>query len=231
MQLPGIDNRTLVIGRTGSGKTFAGLYLLSRMPIEDMPWLVIDFKKDQNIARIPYAQYVDVDTVPENPGVYIMQPYPDQDLENTLTGIWDRENIGLYLDEGAMPTLAKSSALNTIYIQGRSKHIPVITLTQRPVGISRFAFSEATFIQVFPSHDKRERKTIAEFTPLFREGDLDEHLLPEYHSYWYKVGDRTAETLKPVPSIEKILATFESKLRPPEPLEEVPQEKRRYTAI
>jgi hypothetical protein len=115
--------------------------------------------------------------------------------------------------------LSNSPSLDTILIQGRSKQIPVIMLNQRPVGISRYAFSESQFRMLFPNDDKREQKTVSEFMPLFRERNSDDHLIPEFHSYWYDVKARKMDRLKPVPSLRSILRTFESKLKPPEPLE------------
>lgn len=232
IRLPGIEDRTLIIGRTGSGKTYAGIWLLSQMPVEDMPWIIFDFKGDKSIARIPFAQPITIDApLPTTPGVYVIRPLPGQDDEMTefLLRVWDTEGIGLYIDEAFQ--LAKNSSLDAILIQGRSKNIPVIMLTQRPVGISRFAFSESQFLMVFPNHDKRERKTISEFTPLFQSGDLEEHLLPRFHSYWYDVIGNSVTALKPVPKLETILKVFDTKLRPPEPLEEIKLTKRMLVKI
>lgn len=235
LTLPGPEDRSIVIGRTGSGKTFVGLWLLSKQNITEQPWIVIDYKRDKNIARIPYAQHISVGDLPEFPGVYIVQPLVTKEayieMEQYLTDIWEHENIGIYIDEGKM--LANSTALEMILIQGRSKNVPVITLTQRPVGISREAFSEAQYVLVFPNHDKRERKTIAEFTPLFNSGSLAEHLLPPYHFYYYDVVSNELVTMKPVPQLDDILRTFEEKLRPPEPEEirEEPAQFRRYMPI
>jgi hypothetical protein len=230
--IPGIEDRTLIIGRTGSGKTYFGLWLLSEMPIDEMPWLVIDYKRDKSIARIPYIQPIEVGVVPTNPGVYVVRPFPTQDEEMSdyLMQIWDTEGIGLYIDEGVM--LARNDALDAILIQGRSKQIPVIMLSQRPVGISRFAFSESQYFVVFPNHDKRERKTIAEFTPIFAKmSDLDDILLPRFHSYHYDVVTNKVTKLSPVPDLDVILKTFERKLKPPEPLEKVPDNTIKFVAL
>lgn len=221
-----------MVGRTGSGKTYFGLWLLSQMPIDDMPWVIIDYKRERSIASIPYAQFVDIGYIPQSPGVYVVQPFPTENdaMSDYLMSIWDTEGIGLYIDEGVM--LARNDALDNILIQGRSKQIPVIMLTQRPVGISRFAFSESGFFVVFPNHDRRERKTISEFTPIFNASDdLDDILLPPYHSYYYDVVGRKVTRLGPVPDMASIYATFAKKLKPPEPLEKVPENKRRFVAL
>lgn len=210
-RLPDISDRLVLIGGTGSGKTVAGLWHLSRQPIESMPWLVIDYKGDELITGIPHAQHVPIGTPLLN-GVYVIHPLlsDKEALEKQLWDIWKQEDTGVFVDEGFM--LADSEAFNTLLMQGRSKHIPVIVLTQRPVFVSRFIFSEASFIQVFRVIDKRDRKTISEFTPIFQEKDEDE--LPPRHSYYYDVGEHKLSLLKPVPDPERTNQVFEVKLKP-----------------
>lgn len=224
IRLPGYEDRTLIIGRTGSGKTVFGAWLLSEVHQETDRTIIIDYKREKQISMIPYAQYINVGVIPKQPGVYIVRPLITQtkEMEDYLTAIWDEENVRLFIDEGT--NLSHSDALDIILTQGRSKNIPVIMLTQRPVGISRYAFSESQIFVVFPSHDRRERKTVSEFTPLFqtetgRQLKLSEIKLPRFHSYYYDVYDFDNDEgtpLAPVPSIPVIMETFEEKLRPPE---------------
>lgn len=221
INLPGPEDRTLIIGPTGSGKTQFGLWLLSEMPIDEMPWIIVDYKREPKLAQIPYAVNVDIGYIPNEAGVYIVRPLhtETEEMEDYLMQIWDREVIGLYIDEGVM--LAKSKALEIILIQGRSKQVPVIMLTQRPVDISRYSFSESQFRVLFPNDDKREQKTVSEFMPVFRERNSGDELIPEFHSYYYEVKRRRTDLVSPVPSIAKIMRTFERKLKPPEPKEAV----------
>lgn len=213
VRLPGISDRTVLIGGTGSGKTVAGLWHLSRQPIDAMPWLVIDYKHDNNINSIPFAQHVPVGAPLLN-GVYIIHPmlHEKDAVEAYLWDIWNQEQTGIMVDEGFM--LKESEAFNTILMQGRSKHIPVIALTQRPVFVSRFFFSEASFVQVFRVVDKRDRKTIAEFTPIFGDKETSNETLPPFYSYYYDVSAHKLVTLKPVPPMPVINATFQDKLKP-----------------
>jgi len=217
INLPTEEDRTLIIGPTGSGKTYAGLWLLSMMPVDQMPWIAIDYKGEEKLHGIPYVQYLRIGDIPSEPGVYIVQPLHTQvtEMEDYLMSIWEHTGIGLYIDEGAM--LAKSDALDIILIQGRSKHIPVIMLTQRPVDISRYAFSESQFRMLFPNDDRREQKTVSEFMPLFRERNSGDDEIPRFHSYYYEVKERQLDRLAPVPKLETIYATFARKLRPDEP--------------
>jgi hypothetical protein len=190
-----------------------------------MPWIVVDYKRDKSIAEIPYAHFIDIGYIPTQPGVYIVQPLPNQEeaMTDYLMQIWDTEGIGLYIDEGVM--LARNDALDNILIQGRSKQIPVIVLTQRPVGISRYAFTEAQYIFIFPNQDKRERKIISEFTPLVDKQELDDYLLPRFHFYYYDVIANKVVASKPVPNLPVILATFAKKLQQDDEMNEPEPEK------
>lgn len=211
VRLPSINDRTVIIGATGSGKTVAALWHLSRQPIDLMPWLIINYKNDEHIDSIPYAQHVEVGTPLLN-GVYIVHPMLAQkdEVEAYLWDIWRQQDTGILVDEGFM--LSDSEALNTILMQGRSKHIPTIINTQRPVFVSRFVFSEASFIQVFRVTDKRDRKTISEFTPIFQDKNAKE--LQPYYSYYYDVNRHHLSVLKPVPNMPAINRVFAERLKP-----------------
>ncbi len=222
MKIPSTEDRTLIVGRTGSGKTYAGLWLLSQMPVDEMPWIVIDYKGDKNIARIPFAYPLSLGEIPVAPGVYVVHPMHTQteEMEAFLMAVWEREDIGLYIDEGMM--LSKSDALETILIQGRSKNIPVIMLTQRPVDISRYAFSESQHFLLFPNHDKREQKTVSEFMPLFQSRNSGDHLIPKFHFYYYNIAETDADTMLPVPKLDAIMKTFYKKLKQEDKINETP---------
>jgi hypothetical protein len=210
--LPGPEDRTVIIGRTGSGKTVGGLWHLSLQPIDEMPFLVFDYKKDDELGRIPFSRLVPIGEIPDEPGVYIVQPRPEDEGRITalLNRVLDRGNVGLFVDEGFM--LAKDDAFNAILMQGRSKQIPVIVNTQRPVYVSRFVFSEASFVQVYHVLDRRDRRIISEFTPLFREDEDD--ALPEHYSWFYDVrADRIWE-LRPVPDAALSHALIAERLAP-----------------
>lgn len=230
LRLPGPNSRTLIVGRTGSGKTVAALWQLSERDYAPppnveynganaRPWVVIDYKRDENIANIEGAEYISLsDPLPTEPGIYILQPRPDQDaeVEEWLWRVWERGKIGLYVDEGyILPKSGKTPAFTSILTQGRSKGIPVIILSQRPTWINRFAISESDFYQIFHLNDARDRKTIGAFIP----GEVDERL-DEYHSIWYDVGRDVRRELGPVPGLRSIQATFRNRLMPKVPVEE-----------
>jgi hypothetical protein len=88
--------------------------------------------------------------------------------------------------------------------------IPVIMLTQRPVWLSRFVFSESSFFQFFPLTDERDEDTCIRLS----RAAMDFTSLPEYCSYYYDVGRRRLNLFRPVPPEEEILAAINEKLSP-----------------
>lgn len=210
MRLPTPQNRTAIVGKTGSGKTVAGLWHLSQQNFDDMPWVIFDWKRDGAIARLNAQEIKLNGKVPEKPGLYVVRPMPGDDelVEQFMWRLWERGNIGLYFDEGYMVPKA-SASFQAILTQGRSKHLPMITLSQRPVWMSRFVFSEADFYQIFWLNDARDRKTVAGFIP-----EIPDEKLPPFHSYYYDVGADELIVLKPVPTEEIIIQNINIRLQP-----------------
>ena len=212
MRLPNSQQRIAIVGRTGSGKTVAGLWHLSNSNYLSMPWVVVDFKTDEHINSIERAQYVGLGDSIKKPGIYIVQPEPgDPALEDFLTRIWKRGNTGVYIDEGYMMSENKrvEKRMISLLTQGRSKHIPMIVLSQRPVWMSRFVFSEADFYQVFHLNDDRDTETIGSMLP---KGAYQR--VPDFHSVYYDVGKDQLDYLSPVPDVPTILQSFDERLRP-----------------
>lgn len=175
-----------------------------------MPWVVYDFKTDELINSIERAQHVDLDFIPPKKatGLFVVHPLPgDVDaVTSQMWKLWERRNVGIYIDEGYMVG-QDNEAFNALLTQGRSRHIPMIVLSQRPVWMSRFVFSEANFFQVFALNDRRDQKTIESFIPVNMQGRL-----PEYHSWYYDVDKDKLTLFKPVPQVDAILSTIDRKL-------------------
>jgi hypothetical protein len=209
MRYPNDQQHISIVGATGSGKTQAGAFHLSRRNYTTKPWLVYDFKGEDLFNEIENAFHLSADDkVPEKPGLYIVHAVPeDPGVDEQMLEIWHRENIGVMIDEGYMIG-RQNRPFRYLLTQGRSKHIPLIVLSQRPVWMDRFVFSESSFFQIFRLQHKKDLANVNEFIPF----DLSERL-PEYHSYYYDVGNNTLEKLSPVPDRQLILDTFDSRLQ------------------
>jgi hypothetical protein len=214
MRLPDDTQRLSIVGRTGSGKTQAAVWHFSHSDWDIKPWIVYDFKRDKLLGRIAEMEGVEeigTDEVPERPGIYRVCPHPDDGdlVEAQLAGIWAQQNTGVLIDEGYMVSQAPNSRswLRTLLTQGRSMHIPMIILSQRPVWMDRFVFSESDFYQVFRLNHSMDRRKIMEYIP----ADLDKRL-PEYHSFYHDVSNEETVVLKPVPDEDEILEVFDSRL-------------------
>jgi hypothetical protein len=205
-RFPSDSQRMTIIGKTGSGKTMAGVWQLVHRSIDRMPWLIFDFKRDTLFKKLD-AEEINLGFVPRRPGLYIVRPLPHEKAEvnDYLWKIWEHGKIGLMFDEGYMVTGMPS--FRAILTQGRSKRIPVITLSQRPVWLDRFVFSESDFFQVFWLQDARDRKTVGAFLPF----DVHERL-PDFHSTWYDVPRDKVIRLAPVPTQAAIVHDFKEKL-------------------
>lgn len=214
LRLPGPSDRMVNIGATGSGKTYAGLWHLSNAAFDVRPYIILDPKLDKNLIQID-AEEIEIGYVPQTPGLYIAHPLPTEEdqLDAHLMALWERENVGVYADEAFM--CGKGAGFVACLTQGRSKHIPMILNTQRPVEVSRFVFSEASFFQLFRLTDKRDKLTVKSFapTPDLYQGEK----LPEFWSWYYDVTKDKYYAMRPVPkagdSIDRINARLEEMRR------------------
>jgi len=215
LRLPGPRDRISIIGPTGSGKTHAATWHLSNASFDRRPYIVINPKREELILSIENLRHMDVsEDVPNEPGIYNVSPIPsDAELVNDLLlRIWEHENCGVWFDEGLM--FGTGEGIDALFTQGRSKHIPMVFLMQRPVWVSRFAVSEATFIQYFGLSDARDRVTVASFTggPTPERSLPVNELLPEYHSWYYDVPKKRNFLFKPMPSADVILNKIDDRL-------------------
>ncbi len=206
--LPKSDKRTVIVGSTGSGKTFKACWLLSTRDWHKRPWFIIDFKGDQLIEDIGPNEINVYSEPPKKPGLYVLRPIKNRDdeaLEHFLWKVWQNENVGIYTDEGYMLG-NRNPALSALLTQGRSKNIEMITLVQRPVWCDKFIFSEANHFYIMKLQLEGDRKYISEYLD-----NASINRLPKYHSYWYNADDQTGVHLSPVPNRSEIIAIFDKR--------------------
>jgi hypothetical protein len=213
IKFPNDTQRLTVIGKTGSGKTQFAAWQLSERSITKKPWIVFDFKRDDLLNEITGSHHIGVEEkLPKHPGLYLVHPTPaeTENVEKLLWKIWEKENIGVYIDEGYMIS-DRSPGFQAILTQGRSKHIPVIMLTQRPAWVTRFAFSEADYISLFALTDTRDQKIVKQFMPM----PIETRLPAPYYSWWYDSPRHYKAVLQPAPDRGHILNSFHERLTKP----------------
>lgn len=210
MQLPGAEDRTVVIGPTGSGKTILGAWLLSKQRFDKRPWVALDFKNEILWDQVgdPPMRPLKLGAMPGKRGIYRLRVNPNQDdqLEEWLWKVWRHENIGLFCDEASL--IPKQDAFKAILRQGRSKRIPVIACTQRPVDCEREIFTEAQYRSLFGIEDLHRDYPV--IRGLFGNNDVRESVLKlkRHWSLWYDARQRQLLTLKPVPPPDTIARTI-----------------------
>jgi hypothetical protein len=202
-RFPGGDDRTTILGATGSGKSTCGLWMLAHQRLDRRPWVIFDFKREAFFDRIgfPPITAIDLDTrPPKKPGLYLVTPRPGEDefVERFIWRLWERENVGLYVDEAPLMP-AGSEAFQAVLQQGRSKRCPVIACTQRPVGVARGLFSEANYVCVYDILDQRDFKVIQGVVP----GEMSAPLL-WHHWRWFDRSRRVVLNMRPVPNPEAV---------------------------
>lgn len=223
--LPRNDEHVAIVGQNGSGKTQAGAWLLSRKNLRDETWIILDYKEEEIFQKLQNVRDIGfTDKIPRDPGLYVLHArYGDDDdaTEAWLHDVYDASNTGVFVDEGYMLPQYHKGAYAGILTQGRSRRIPTITLTQRPVRVNPLVFSESKHIVVFDLNRKRDMQTIEENTgdgfmtwtpPEYPEG------LPEFHARWYasRLARKTPSggrfVLKPVPREAEIIAAIDKQL-------------------
>ncbi len=218
MNFPDDTQRLVLVGTTGSGKTHGALWHLSRRDYDEKPWVIYDWKLDEFINSLPGTFELDVNApAPKHPGLYVVHPVPDDDddaVEAQMVDIWREEDIGVFVDEGYMVS-SKNRGFRKLLTQGRSKHIPMIVATQRPVWMDKFVFTESEFKQVFRLQSADDWKKMSEYIPqmnsLVRLHPLTGKSRKHW-SYYYDGTEDRVEILRPLPDQAVIRATFAAKL-------------------
>jgi hypothetical protein len=218
VNVPDDTQRIVIVGTTGSGKTHAALHHLSRRNFHEKPWIVYNWKRDDFINSIEGAKRLSVEApAPEHPGLYIVEPRPKHDddaVEAQMLDIWEKEDIGVFVDEGFL-IAPSNDGFTDLLIQGRSKHIPMIICTQRPVWMDKYVFTESEFKQVFRLQSRDDMKKMEEYIPDIMVAAKRYPLAGRenrHWSYYYDGPEDRLHRMPPAPDQDAIRSRFAAKM-------------------
>lgn len=188
--VPKPGERAVIIGQTGSGKSF-----LSRALI--MPYLgrrqiiVLDTKHDPIWTKLQarytrsYKQLQSF-TFPKTPLIVYrpegLEANPEK-YDELCSWVYERGNTCLLIDETShvvnSPTAAQPGFTDLV-TRGRVRELTVLFGTQRPSYIPRIVFSESNKFFVMHLSDRRDRDTVAGYTSAKLSIDV-----PDRHGFWF----------------------------------------------
>ena len=211
----GLGEHGLIVGRTGSGKTKYVLQLVSAFhkKFPKAAIVIINHKnsKDWNALIKPIKRGI----VPKfKKGMLLnwaVLPWQDSELNDFLWEVYLKASPTLVVfDEGQNIKDSKFPAAAVLWQQGREMEIGVLTCCQRPVNVSLYAITQATFFTIFNLIGEDDLKKLDGYMeiPLSRyirpakvnkDGTETKPVkLKPYHSLLYSVPDGDGVILPPV---------------------------------
>lgn len=207
LALPSIKpgERAIIAGRTGSGKTVLGNWLIKRSP---QKWVIFNPKHTAGYNDLPHVEILDgfnakkIDAaIPKSRYILLNFKPAESDprfMDACVAWLHDQyDNIGLCADE--LYTLHDSGrplpGLTGWLTRGRERKQSFAGLTQRPVWISRFCFSEADYIGGMSLQLASDRKAMMQNTG---RAEYLKKLDPHYW-LWYRVSADGLDLYGPVP--------------------------------
>lgn len=185
----------VIVGLTGSGKTYLGINGILKPMCSNDRVLILDTKQDdpllmsvghpvEKLPRNPWYANINRKNQPRQ-WWYRLVVSEDpakgrEQLITTLNRVYDEGDWVVYSDEVFDLTgrespyfhRALSGVVQKIQRKGRGRRVPMVSATQEPVGISRVIFSQASFAWMGRIRDEDRQKRLLQI------GGLTRHDLP-----------------------------------------------------
>lgn len=234
-----LGDMVLIVGKTGSGKSVeamervksfhaanptVGIVIINPKPVAtDWDEIITPFPKNPKKADVPTWKAGKLIN-------WKVRPWQDYELNEFLWSIYTTGKPCLVVfDEGQDIKSNKFASAAALWRQGREMKISILTCTQRPVDMSRYAISQAKEISIYNIIGEDDLKALDSYmeVPLLhyiapskvKNGVLIEgKRLDEYHHLLYDVRTGKAKIEPPIERTENKRLTPPKKDFPVKPL-------------
>jgi len=215
------SSRGLLVGKTGSGKSYLGLQLLDAV---SGPILAVDTKWSASLGKAAAERgWPTVSKVPDEwEGGILWRPEADMlanpyELDAVLDDLVIRHEIcTVYIDE--LYQLHKNGRAGPgiigLWTRGREMGFTVLAATQRPAWVSTFCLTESDQYYIFTLTLPDDRKKLAEALGC---PEIVPEAVPK-HWFWYVVQGDDAVLCQPYEAPKKVLT--------PEPVDDISESRK-----
>lgn len=211
------DERTFIVGMTGSGKSVMGRYIDRQWYRAGWTVLIVDQDEAWMIEGMTYAEKPEDATI-EHPWpitdagrlhptarvqifVPLLPAWDDDKFLALMTECFNRGNLVIHFDElfGVVDNQHIPTIIKKLWAGGRKRHIVIIALSQRPTDIPRVIMNQAEVKMVFLLLDPDDRERMAR---MVGDPQIADVVLPKWWHWYWRVGMVHAEKRGPLPKRE-----------------------------